>query len=158
MKKHFLILALLLSSPSHAEGDCDCQIPRKVGPAATIAQFGVEAAAFYQRLCLDVWCEGYWKYEFDGVSCTEGEVDMDCTFSLYAFDPNNSSNDSAIVCSLEGLPKISLPATGEDVYKYLKQDDVYLVFDATCIQGHQNYWIYALEGSDGKVLELPMKK
>ena len=162
MRKHFLILAFLFSTGAHSIVNRTVTF-YDTGDAQTMAEFEKEAIVAFNRRCLDVWCEGYFFYEFQKLSCSEGRETMNCTFTITIFDPNERRDREderihTLICSFKDWPKISLPATGAEIDKYFKQKDVFWDFEDTCITELYSQYDSALKGKDGVVLQLPLKK
>ena len=136
MRKHFVLFALLLfSTTAHP---CPCERPKG---ADNMASFEVEAVVALNLLCLDTWCEGIFEFGFQSLSCREGHNDMECTLKLDVWNPVSYNEDGkvtdeeiySITCDLKKLPKISFPATAQEVDDHVTSGPFKDMVDKICI-------------------------
>ena len=108
-----------------------------------MAGFEVEAADALNMFCLDVWCEGRLVFDFQKLSCRKGANDMECTLNLKVIENVRSKNKleiNSVLCVLKGVPEISFPATGDEVYDYVVDGGLAEMVGETCIMGvHRQY-------------------
>ena len=115
MKKCFFVFVLFLSTVAHS-----LQKPKAVDD---MASFEVEAVVALNLICLDTWCEGIFWFDFQSLSCQEEKKYMECILKLNVWNPVSYNGDGeiteeelySITCNLKKLPKISFPATGQEV-------------------------------------------
>ena len=136
MRKHFLIFALLVLSTTATP--CPCQRPNGAGD---MASFEAEAVVALNLYCLDVWCEGIFWFDFQSLSCREGKNDMSCTLKLDVWNPVSRNEDGevtdeelySITCDLKNLPKMSFPATAQEVDDHVTSGPFRDMVDDVCI-------------------------
>ena len=134
MRKCFLIFTLLLlSTTAHS-------LQRPKG-ANDMASFETEAVVALNLYCLDVWCEGIFWIDFQSLSCRTGKSDMDCTLKLDVSNPVSYNEDGEVIdeeiysitCDLKKLPKISFPATAQEVDDHVTSNLFRDMVDNICI-------------------------
>lgn len=69
-------------------------------------------------ICGDIWCEGYYDYKFDSISCDKNNQDCDLKFQFKEEYNNNIVYSPMQVCHIDGV----------SAFNQVMEDEQYLQF------------------------------